>query len=172
MITVEEFVERLCRVGADRGPRRFPRKQRDREIMMKSIRLVIDHERTYSEPEINDVIRVWRREVAPAIDTDHVNIRRMLTDHGHLERTADGRFYRLGFPARPIAFDLEVDTIDVRATVAAYRQRGGGPPAADPEVNALLDTWLAGACEVLGGTLTVKPLDEGGTLMQCDIPQP
>ena len=31
MISPEEFVERLCRLGADRGPRRFPRKQRDRE---------------------------------------------------------------------------------------------------------------------------------------------
>ena len=45
----------------------------------------------------------------------------MLVDYGHLERTADGRAYRVGFPARPSAFALDVDEIDVRATIAAYR---------------------------------------------------
>lgn len=120
MIQPEEFVERLCRVGADRGPRRFPRKQRDREILIKSIRMLMDCDRTYSEAEINAFLQAWRRDIAPAIESDHVTIRRLLVDHGHLERTADGRAYRLGFPPRPVAFDMEVDEIDVRATVAAF----------------------------------------------------
>ena len=42
-------------------------------------------------------------------------------DHGYLERTADGRAYRVGFPARAVAFELGVDEVDVRATAAAYR---------------------------------------------------
>ena len=91
MIQPEEFVERLCRVGADRGPRRFPRKQRDREILIKSIRMLLDGDRTYAEAEINAFLQKWRREVAPAIDSDHVTIRRLLVDTGHLERTPDGR---------------------------------------------------------------------------------
>jgi len=62
-----------------------------------------------------------QRDVAPALETDHVTLRRMLVDYGHLERTADGRAYRVAFPARPTAFALDVDEIDVRATVAAYR---------------------------------------------------
>ena len=47
-------------------------------------------------------------DVAPAIDTDHVTLRRLLVDHGHLERSPDGGTYRVGFPARPVIFDLEV----------------------------------------------------------------
>lgn len=121
MISPEEFVERLCRLGADRGPRRFPRKQRDREILMKSITMRLDSDRSYSEHQINTAIQDWKRDVAPAINTDHVTLRRLLVDYGHLERTADGRTYRVGFPPRPVAFDLEVDDIDVRATIAAYR---------------------------------------------------
>jgi len=121
MIEPEEFVERLCRVAADRGPRRFPRRKRDREILMKSIRMLLDDARRYSEAEINEVLIAWQRDVAPAIDSDHVTIRRLLIDYGELERTADGRAYRVGFPPGPVAFDLEVDDIDVRATVAAYR---------------------------------------------------
>src|SRR5690349_2629926 len=116
MIGVEEFVERLCRLGADRGPRNFPRKQRDRQILMKSMRMLLDSARSYSEPEINAAIQAWSRDVAPAIRTDHVTLRRLLIDHGHLERTADGRAYRVGFPSKPVAFDVEVDDIDVRAT--------------------------------------------------------
>jgi hypothetical protein len=122
VISVDEFVERLCLVGADRGPRRFPRKAVDREILMKSIRALVDPRRTYREPEINALLQAWQRDVAPAIDVDHVTLRRLLIDYAHLERTADGRGYRLGYPARPLAFSLEVDDVDVRATVAAYRE--------------------------------------------------
>jgi hypothetical protein len=120
VITLDEFVERLCRVGADRGPRAFPRKRRDRQILMKSLLMQLDSSRTYSEPEVNDAIEQWKRDVAPAISTDHVTIRRWLVDYGLLERTADGRFYRVGFPAGAIAFELEVEDVDVKATVAAF----------------------------------------------------
>ena len=134
MISPEEFVERLCRLGADRGPRRFPRKPRDRAILIKSIAMLLDNDRTYTEPEINVLLQEWNHDVAPAIDSDHVTLRRLLVDYGHLERTADGRAYRIGYPPRPVVFDLEVDDIDVRATIAAYRdyserrrQRRGTP---------------------------------------------
>ena len=90
---------------------------------MKSIVMLLDSERTYSEDEINVELQFWNQTVAPAIDCDHVTIRRLLADHGHLERTADGREYRIGCPPRPIAFDLEVDDLDVKATIAAYLDR-------------------------------------------------
>jgi hypothetical protein len=88
---------------------------------MKSIRMDLDGDRTYRESEINERLQRWNCEVAPAIATDHVSLRRMLVDYGHLERTADGASYRLGYPPRPLAFDLEIDDLDLRATVAAYR---------------------------------------------------
>lgn len=120
MISLEDFIERLCRLGADRGPRGFPRKRKDRQILMKSILLGLDSRRTYSEEEINEALLAWGRDVAPAIHTDHVTIRRWLIDYGHLERTADGRHYRVGFPPGSVLFDLEVDDVDVKATIAAY----------------------------------------------------
>jgi hypothetical protein len=123
LITIDEFVERLCLVGADRGPRGFPRSRRDREILMKSIVLLLDGTRAFTEPEINAALLAWNRDVAPAVETDHVTLRRLLVDYGHLERTADGRRYRVGFPSAAVAFDLAVYDLDVRATVAAYRQR-------------------------------------------------
>ena len=124
MISPEDFVERLCLIGADRGPRRFPRKHRDREILTKSIVMSMDSACTYTEQEINHLLQDWNREIAPGIYSDHVTIRRILVDHGHLERTPDGARYRVGFPPRPLAFDLEIDDIDLRATVAAFRAYG------------------------------------------------
>ncbi len=91
--------------------------------------MLLDGERTYTEAEINAAIQEWNRDVAPAIETDHVTVRRLLVDYGHLERTADGGRYRVGFPPQPVVFDLEIEDIDVRATIAAYldysaRRRG------------------------------------------------
>lgn len=123
MISADEFVERLCRLCADRGPRRFPRKQRDREILMKSILMLLESDQTYSEGQINDWLLEWKRNVAPQIESDHVTLRRLLVDYGHLERTADGHRYRVGFPARPLAFDLGIDEIDLRATISAYLEQ-------------------------------------------------
>lgn len=123
VIGVDEFVERLCQLGARRGPRGFPRRVRDRRILMKSILLDLDSARVYCEREIDEILRAWNREVAPEIETDHVTLRRWLVDYGLLERTADGRAYRVGFPPGAVAFDLEVDPLDTRATVAAYREQ-------------------------------------------------
>lgn len=120
MISLEEFVERVVRLGADRGPRGFPRAPRDREILMKSITLDLDEKRTYSEREVNAHLRRWKREIAPAIECDHVTLRRWLVDYGHLERTRDGKEYRVGFPPKSVAFDLEIYDVDLRATVAAF----------------------------------------------------
>ena len=84
MISVEEFVERLCLIAVDRGPRRFPRKRKDRHIIMKSILMGMDSARTYTEGQVNEIIQDWNREVAPAIDTwlkeASPSVRRVVTE--------------------------------------------------------------------------------------------
>ena len=109
MITLDEYLDRLCRLGVDRGPRGFPRKQRDRQILMKSILSMMDSGRVYREKDINELLKAWNEKVAPAIKSDYVTIRRLPVDWGHLERTADGASYRVGFPPSGVLFELEVD---------------------------------------------------------------
>jgi hypothetical protein len=120
MITLDEFVERIVKLGADRGPRGFPRAERDREILMKSMTLELDEKAVYREHDVNEHLKRWKREIAPALDVDHVTLRRWLVDFGHLERTRDGKEYRVGFPAKAVAFDVEIYDVDLRATVKAY----------------------------------------------------
>lgn len=121
MIEIEEFVDRLCRLGARKGPRRFPRRKQDREILIKSILMRLGSDVEYSEQEINAELMAWNREIAPEIECDYVTLRRLLVDYGELERTADGAWYRVGFPVRPVAFALEIDEIDLRSTIDAFR---------------------------------------------------
>jgi hypothetical protein len=121
VITLEEFVERVVRLGADRGPRGFPRATRDREILMKSFTLQLDEKRAYRESEINAELKRWLRDIAPALECDHVTLRRWLVDYGHLERPRDGSVYRVGFPPKALAFDVAIYDVDLRATVAAFR---------------------------------------------------
>lgn len=116
-------MERLCKVGAEHGPRGFPRNARDRSILMHSIVLELDSSRSYTQREIDAALRAWKTQLAPAIETDHVTLRRLLVDRGLLDRTADGSSYRVGFPPKSVAFDLAIWDLDLRGTVAAHRER-------------------------------------------------
>jgi hypothetical protein len=122
MISLDEFVERLCKICADPGTRPFPRVRRDREILIESILMGLDSSRTYEEREINERLKAWQRDVAPALETDHVTLRRLLVDARRLERTASGSSYRVGFPPKVTAFALAVYEVDLEATIAAYRE--------------------------------------------------
>ena len=86
----------------------------------------------WRDVRVGDLVVVRNREVAPAVETDHVTVRRLLVDWGHLERTADGRRYRVGFPPGGVAFDLEVEDVDPVATVAAYRDQVARRPRRRP----------------------------------------
>jgi hypothetical protein len=78
MIEVDEFVYRLCRLGARTGPRRFPRERQDREILIKSILMPLENGTEYSEQEINPRLLQWNRELAPEMECDYVTLRRLL----------------------------------------------------------------------------------------------
>jgi hypothetical protein len=103
--------------------------------MMKSIAMLHNSSKTYSEPEIHKHLMEWNRNVAPCIDTDYLTVRRLLVDYGRLERTANGSHYRVGLPLGDPLFDLEVDDLDLRAKIAAcfdhQRRRKPPPSSAD-----------------------------------------
>ena len=57
MISLDVFVGRLCRVGSDAGPRSFPCRAQDHDILMKSLCMLMDSSRPYSEEEINELLQ-------------------------------------------------------------------------------------------------------------------
>ncbi|MCF7983387.1 MAG: PAS domain-containing protein [Thiohalocapsa sp.] len=74
---------------------------------------------------------------------------------------------RHGKPSR-ITVDLACENGRVRLTV---RDNGRWVERRDRGAGGLGLQIMGYRAALLGGTLSVKPLDEGGTLMQCNIPQ-
>lgn len=63
----------------------FPKKQKRKLIILKQLTKRFDHQKQYTEKEVNDVL-------ANAYD-DYVTLRRYLIEYGFLDRTADGSMY-------------------------------------------------------------------------------
>jgi hypothetical protein len=84
---------RLCLSGATTG---LPRSSQDRHILLKSMQLSFKRTTNYSEADVNHLLDRWLSDVAPSLESDHASLRRALVDYGYLERSADGRTYRVG----------------------------------------------------------------------------
>jgi hypothetical protein len=96
VISAEFFSKRLARLCLAGGTWSLPKSVQDRQILMKSMQLLFNAARDYSEKEVNQLLEAWLSDVAPALDSDHVILRRLLVDHGYLVRSSDGGVYRVG----------------------------------------------------------------------------
>lgn len=92
-VTAEEYVERLKAICLRAAGSGFPRRQRDRHILFRSIVADLDENATYSEPELNAALKRWIADVGESLGMDHVHLRRHLVDEGYLVRDAAGREY-------------------------------------------------------------------------------
>lgn len=102
----------------------FPRKPRDRHILLKSVVLTLDREREYTKREIGDKLAYWLVDIYRSAEFDHVTLRRLLVDTGYLARKADGSSYPEADPASAEEmFVLEVDTVDVYESIGRALKR-------------------------------------------------
>lgn len=88
IITTREAQEIEGRLFSSKAPLRlakFPKKQKEKLVVLKRIAAEFEPSREYAEAEINDVIG--------AIYEDYVTIRRYLVDYRFLDRKADGSRY-------------------------------------------------------------------------------
>ena len=94
-ISVPEFKKRLAQLCLTSKSPELPRRQRDRQIVFKSIALRLSKGRAYTEQEINRALANWTVEIGHSPEVDHVTLRRSLIDEKYLERSEDGSLYRL-----------------------------------------------------------------------------
>lgn len=113
-ITREEFEQRLIELFAQNRISAYPRKRRDRHILLKSIVMSLNNGRDYTETEINEAIKAWLTGMHEPRGLDHVGLRRYLVDEGYLDRSRNGSRYWVIDPG-PSAkwFEPEVDAVDV-----------------------------------------------------------
>jgi hypothetical protein len=135
-VTREAFETRLAALCLRRGAPGLPQSAADRAVLFKSVLLGMKGDGPRSEREMNAVLLAWLAEVAPAIESDHVSLRRAMVDEGWLVRDALGREYRAGDGRGAAAgFEASIDEVDPREVVrraaeeAARRKRarGGNP---------------------------------------------
>jgi len=112
-ITCDEFKNRLVALCVQGHLSGFPRKPRDRHILLKSIVLTLDLAQAYAERDINEKLKEWLANTGRCIDLDHVSMRRELVDEGYLQRDSSGARYRISAfgPSQKI-FETAVDDID------------------------------------------------------------
>jgi len=115
-ITAEEFKKRLAQLCLSGRSNELPRKQRDRQIILKSIALYLApflaKEQSCSEREINAALSRWVGDVGHSLEPDHAALRRTLVDEKYLERTEGGAAYRLSSSAGAGLFAAGVDLIN------------------------------------------------------------
>ena len=116
-ITAQEFKKRLAQLCLKGRSAELPRKQRDRQIILKSIALHLSKAKTYTERELNAALMGWVGEVGHSLAPDHAALRRTLIDEKYLERSPEGASYRLVASPGAGLFDPEVDEINPSAAV-------------------------------------------------------
>ena len=111
-ITAQEFTKRLTQLCLSGRSDKLPRKQRDRQIILKSIVLCLSKDGSYSEQEINASLENWVSAIGRFLEVDHAGLRRTLVDEKYLERTGGGAVYRLVPASGADWFSGDVDQIN------------------------------------------------------------
>ena len=118
-----EFKERLALLCLQGGGRGVPRKHRDQHILFKSITLILETQREYTENELNEYLVKWLSQVGQAVQIDHVSLRRYLVDAGYLTRDSAGRSYRVDPEQMVGLFEADIEEIDPVAVIAEAQRR-------------------------------------------------
>lgn len=132
-ITADEYQKRLTAlcIGGSRG---FPRKARDRHVMLMAAAHPFDRGMIYTEKEVDRAIRSWLDRGCPSLAIDEVTIRRELIDANYLMRDDAGRFYAVGAGPASISYSEDVANVDPIRTVERAleerdRRKRAGPDA-------------------------------------------
>ena len=124
IISLDGFQQRLTELCLRGGPTGFPRKRRDRHILLKSVALTLDKRSEYTEPEVNTKLRLWLQDVGAPFHLDHVDLRRYLIDEEFLGRSRDGSRYWVAASSRyQLIFDPEIEEVDVSRLLSQARAR-------------------------------------------------
>jgi len=123
-ITREQFTRRISQLFVESGLRTLPRRQADKNILLKGVSLIFDVKAEYTESEVNEALKGWLKEIHPTLRRlDYVNLRRFLIDREFLGRSKDGSRYWVGLASRlHPRFDPAVDSVDVREVIMTARE--------------------------------------------------
>ncbi len=124
LITRKEFEKRLTELFAQGRLSAYPRKRRDRHILLKSIVITLNNSKNYTEADINEAIKTWLVGMHVSNSLDHVALRRYLVNEGYVDRSRNGsRYWVISPDPSPKWFEPEVDKVDILKVVAEAKEK-------------------------------------------------
>lgn len=121
-IGADEFtnrIEALC-IG---GSSTFPKRERDRHVLLASATLWMEEGAIYTESEVNEGLEHWLDNGCPSLKIDVVTLRRELVDRVYLDRDDAGSHYSPGPGPREIVFDPAIAGIDPGQVIEEARRK-------------------------------------------------
>ncbi len=121
-IGVDQFKKRLVDLFVRSKQEMLPKKNEDRQIVLKTVAMRIERDRDYTEQEINAEIQEWLMTVGRGMRADVPAIRRELVDGKYVMRDKAGTCYQVWVdgPGNSL-FDSAVDVVDVPAVIEEGR---------------------------------------------------
>jgi hypothetical protein len=120
-VSKSDFKVRLNKLCGKSNLIQFPKKYKDRLVLLESIVLSLKPQKQYSEKLINETIIEWIRKMASKSYLDYVTLRRYLIDFGLLERDPAGRRYYVAEYKIDSLFEKSIRTIDPFSLVKEFR---------------------------------------------------
>ncbi|HEU4320671.1 MAG TPA: DUF2087 domain-containing protein [Acidimicrobiia bacterium] len=131
-ITAAEYEKRLVALCLG-GARGFPKKERDRHVMLMAASHTFERGMIYTEKEVDAAVRDWLDRGCPSLQIDQVTIRRELIDASYLTRDDAGRFYGVGPGPAVISYAEDVAAVDpIRTIERAIEDRASRKSRRDP----------------------------------------
>lgn len=120
---VERFAQLPVRRGISLGVL-YSSHRDDFRILLAAAASAFSGDRSYSEREVNEVLRGWLASAGTMLDIDHVELRRWLVDNRLLDRDGFGRVYTSGTPAPELAaLVARLSDLDLAAMAESARAR-------------------------------------------------
>lgn len=120
-ISKSDFKARLIKLCGKSNLIQFPKKYKDRLVLLGSIVMSLKPKKQYSEKSINETIIEWLRKIASKSYLDYVTLRRYLIDFGLLERDPAGYRYYVAESKISDFFEKSIRTIDAFSLVKEFR---------------------------------------------------
>jgi hypothetical protein len=90
----DEYARRISDLCARGGRHAFPRRARDRAILLHALVRSFPEDTDLTEPDVDARIQSWLLTTGRALEIDHVALRRALVDEWFLSRDRQGTAYR------------------------------------------------------------------------------
>jgi hypothetical protein len=120
-VSKSDYIDRLIKLCGKNNLIQFPKKHKDRLVLLGSIVLSLKPQKQYSEKSINDSIIEWLHKMAGKSYLDYVTLRRYLIDFGLLKRDPAGRKYYVAETRITQLFEKSVSEIDPFSLVKEFR---------------------------------------------------